>query len=154
MFRAPKFSDWRIAGSAGANVMVETPVVNVSAGASYLQLPLENSRTKETMTLHMAGGGVGLGLGVSLLGVVDFEGSLSAFPSDGIGQILEGPRSDGRLTRDDFVGNRVVVLSLGAKFEFGAGIAAASFIKNDFWTRLGTAAIPGPADDVTLWSHA
>lgn len=154
MFRRPEFSDWRIAGSAGANVMVETPVVNVSAGASYLQLPIENTATNETLTLHLAGGGVGLGLGVSLLGVVDFEGSLSAFPSDGIGKIVRGPRSDGRLSREDFVGNRVIVISLGAKFEFGAGVAAAAFVKNDFWTRVGAAALPGPGDDMTLWSHA
>ena len=63
LFRRPDFSDWRIAGSAGVDVQVETPVVNLSAGGGYLNLPLENTRTKEKITLHMGGVEVGLGIG-------------------------------------------------------------------------------------------
>lgn len=153
MFSRPRFSDWRIAGSAGLTVQVETPVVNLSVGASYLQLPLENTRTQEKMTLHLAGGGVGFGVGLSLFGVVDVEGSLSAFPSNGIGRMLMGPRANGQLRRSDFSGNRVMAVSAGAKAVGGGSIVALAFIKNDFWTRVATTAIPGPGDDL-VWSHA
>lgn len=153
MFSRPRFSDWRISGSAGLTVSVETPVVNLSVGASYLQLPLENTRTNEKLTLHLAGGGAGLGVGLSLFGVVDVEGSLSAFPSNGIGRVLMGPRANGQLRRNDFSGNRVMAVSAGAKAAGGGSIVALAFISNSLWTRIATAAVPGPGDDL-LWSHA
>lgn len=153
IFSRPTFSDWRIAGSAGLDVQVETPVVNLSAGAGYLQLPLENTRTQEKITLHMAGVEIGLGVGESLFGVVDIEGSLSAFPSDGIGKVLIGPRGSSPLRKSDFVNNRAMILSAGYKVATGWGITAIAFIKQDFWTRLATGVVPGPADDL-IWSHA
>ncbi|MCA9653076.1 MAG: hypothetical protein H6712_21900 [Myxococcales bacterium] len=153
LFRRPDFSDWRIAGSAGVDVQVETPVVNLSAGGGYLNLPLENTRTKEKITLHMGGVEVGLGIGESLFGIVDVEGSLSSFPSDGIGRIVRGPRSDGSIEKNDFVRNRAMIISVGYKVAAGWSLTAIAFIKQDFWTRVATAAIPGPSDDL-IWSHA
>lgn len=153
LFRRPDFSDWRIAGSAGVDVQLETPVVNLSAGGGYLQLPLLNTRTQEEITLHMAGVEVGLGIGESAFGIVDIEGSLSSFPSDGIGRMVRGPRSDGSIEANDFRNNRAMILSVGYKAITGWGLTAIAFIKQDFWTRLATAAIPGPGDDL-IWSHA
>lgn len=154
IFNRPAFSDWRIAGSAGVGVQVETPVVNLSVGGAYLQLPLENTRTKQKITLHMAGAGVGLGVGLSVFGIVDIEGSLSSFPSDGIGRIIKGPQAGRRLSRRDFVGNRVITVTLGAKAVGGGSVVGAAFISGSFWTRVKAAAIPGMADDIALWSHA
>lgn len=153
IFNRPTFSDWRIAGSAGADVQVETPVVNLSVGAGYLQLPLENTRTQETATLHMAGVEVGLGIGESLFGIVDIEGSLLSFPSNGIGKILIGPRGRAPLRKNDFVNNRAMILTAGYKVATGWSITAIAFIKQDFWTRVATGVVPGPADDL-VWSHA
>lgn len=153
IFNRPRFSDWRIAGSAGVDVQVETPVVNLSAGAGYLQLPLENTRTRQTMTLHMAGVEIGLGLGASVFGIVDVEGSLSAFPSNGIGKVLIGPRGRAPLTKNDFERNRAMILSAGGKVGTGWSLTAIAFIKQDFWTRMATGVVPGPADDL-VWSHA
>lgn len=154
IFNRPAFSEWRIAGSAGVGVQVETPVVNLSVGGAYLQLPLENTRTKQTITLHMAGAGVGLGVGISAFGIVDIEGSLSSFPSDGIGRLIKGPQAGRRLRRRDFEGNRVITMTLGGKAVAGGSIVAAAFISGGFWDRLKAAAIPGLADDIALWSHA
>jgi hypothetical protein len=153
IFSRPSFSDWRITGSAGVDVQVETPVVNLSAGAGYLQLPLLNTRTQETATLHMAGVEVGLGIGESLFGIVDIEGSLSAFPSDGIGKILKGPRGSTPIRKDEFRNNRAMILSAGYKVAAGWSITGIAFIKQDFWTRIATGVVPGPADDL-VWSHA
>jgi hypothetical protein len=133
--------------------MVETPVVNVSAGGGYLQLPFENTRTQATMTLHMAGVQVGLGIGASLFGVVDVEGSLLSFPSSGLGKILVGPRGRAPLGKNDFVNNRAMIVSASGKVGGGYGITAIAWIKQDFWTRLATGVVPGPADDL-VWSHA
>ncbi len=154
MFRAPRYSNWRIAGSAGVEVQIETPVVNLSAGAAYLQLPLVNTRTRESITVHMAGVGIGVGVGVSALGIVDIEGSLSSFPSDGIGQLVAGPRAGRRIRRQDFVGNRVLSFSVGAKAVGGGSLVGLAFIQSGWVNRIGSAAIPGPIDDITLWSHA
>ena len=153
IFNRPRFSDWRIASSAGLDVQVETPIVNVAAGGGYLQLPLENTRTRATMTLHMAGVEVGFGVGESLFGIVDIEGSLLSFPSSGIGKVLIGPRGTAPLAKNDFVNNRAMIVSGGGKIGGGYGITAIAFIKQDFWTRLATNAVPGPADDL-VWSHA
>ena len=153
IFSRPSFSDWRISSSAGLDVQVETPIVNLSAGAGYLQLPLENTRTRETATLHMAGVEVGLGIGESLFGIVDIEGSLLSFPSSGIGKILKGPRGSTPIQKQEFANNRAMILSVGGKVGTGWSLTAIAFIKQDFWTRLATNAIPGPGDDL-VWSHA
>jgi len=152
MFSLPRYSNWRIAGSAGVDVQVETPVVNVSVGASYLQLPLKNIETKEQITLHMGGVAGGVGVGVSAFGIVDIEGSLSAFPSDGIGRIVTNFNQSGRIKKSDFTGNRVLALSVGGKAGAGASLMALAFIKPSFWNMVATAAVPGPADDL-IWSH-
>jgi len=153
IFNRPRFSDWQISSSAGLDVQVETPVVNLSAGGGYLQLPLENTRTKEKISLHMAGVEIGFGVGASVFGIVDIEGSLLSFPSSGIGKVLIGPRGQAPLAKNDFMLNRAMIISGGGKVGGGYSITAIAFIKQDFWTILGTAAIPGPADDL-VWSHA
>lgn len=153
IFSTPTFSDWRISSSAGLDVQVETPVVNVSVGGGYLQLPFENTRTQETMTLHMTGVQVGLGLGASVFGIVDIEGSLLSYPSSGLGKILIGPRGTAPLTKNDFNLNRAMILSVSGKVGAGYGLTGIAFIKQDFWTRVATGVVPGPADDL-IWSHA
>lgn len=153
IFSRPSFSDWRIAGSAGVDVQVETPVVNIAVGGGYLQLPLENTRTQETATLHMVGAEVGLGIGESLFGIVDIEGSLSSFPSDGIGKIIKGPRGNNPIRKHEFANNRAIILSVGGKIGTGWSLTAIAFIKQDFWTRVATGVVPGPGDDL-VWSHA
>jgi len=153
IFRRPQFSNWRIAGSAGVDVQVETPVINLSAGGGYLQLPLKNTRTGQEITLHMGGVEIGLGIGESLFGIVDIEGSLSSFPSDGIGRMVIGPRGRSPLRKNDFVRNRAMMISGGYKVGAGWSITAIAFIKQDFWTRVATGVVPGPADDIA-WSHA
>lgn len=154
MFRNPEFSHWKIAGSAGVDVQVQTPGLEISIGGAYLQLPLENARTQETVTLHMAGLGLGLGVGFSALGIVDIEGSLSHFPSKGIGRLIYGPRGSSYMTSRDFENNVVIASGVGAKFYGGASVVALAFIKGDILTRLMTGILPGQADDIALWSHA
>jgi hypothetical protein len=153
LFNRPRFSDWRISSSAGLDVQVETPIVNVAVGGGYLQLPLENTRTQAKLTLHMAGVEVGLGIGESLFGIVDIEGSLLSFPSSGIGKVLVGPRGRLPLGKDDFARNRAMIICGGGKIGAGYSMTAIAFIKQDFWTRLACGAVPGPADDL-VWSHA
>lgn len=127
MFSTPRFSDWRIAGSAGGTVSLETPVVNVSVGNSYLCLPLENTRTGERIELHMTGGTVGVGVGQSVFGPVAVDFSAPNFPSNGIGKIVAGFRAPDQITRESFTGNIVKAGSVGAQAGPGASLVGLLF---------------------------
>ena len=149
MFSTPRYSRWRIAGSAGGTVQLETPVVNLSAGVGYLWLPLDNTVTGEKISVHMAGGGVGFGVGESIFGVVDVEGSLPSFPSDGIGRVVAGFRAPTIISRSDFTGNRVMAMGLGGKIGTGYSLVCLLFMANG-WERIVSTLIPGNGDDIVL----
>lgn len=147
-FSTPRFTNWIITGNAGGTAQLETPVVNLSAGVGYLWLPLRNSATGQTMSIHAVGGGVGLGVGQSVLGPVDIEGSLPQFPSSGIGTLLAGLTAPSTITPSDLRGCTVYALSLGAKCAGGGSVTAVFFLSTSWAVRGATALVPGLADDL------
>lgn len=65
LLRVPslKVSDWRILSDESLTVSAETPLANLSVGASFFTMTLANSRTSEVLTLNGTGGSAGLGVG-------------------------------------------------------------------------------------------
>lgn len=124
-----KFTDWEITGSSGLTVKAGTPIANVEIGASYIRLPIENTRTKQKVMLQGIGAGVGAGLSISTP-IITVSGSLDQFPADGIGRIIKGTAPLNRqYTASDFFGE-ILVFSLSGGKEITGQLSGLLWLKD------------------------
>jgi len=86
-----KSTGWEITGASGVTATVETPIINLGISASYIRLPIRDTKSPKKKPIMLTGIGGGGDFGVSLASPgASVSGSLDAFPADGIGQIVKG----------------------------------------------------------------
>ena len=97
----PQPSGWNFVTSAGGDITLETPVVNVGAGISGGLIDVQNgSGPVQRLYYGGIGGGVGLGLVPS---PIDIGFSITAFPSYGV--VYRMPAAGSTLSFNEFKGN-------------------------------------------------
>lgn len=88
----PRFTPWKLAGSAGLSVNVGTPVAELRASLGYLYMPLQHQKTGKTLVIKAVG--IGAGAGVSATpSPVHISGRLPNMPSAQLGTLIAGIRA-------------------------------------------------------------
>lgn len=100
-----KVTPWHITGTSGGSATVALPIGKLGAGGAYVRIKIRNEKTSAQATLHCPGIVGTAGVAVSL--PINLDGSLSIFPSGGIGKLLSFGETE--LTVDDLVGAAVII---------------------------------------------